>query len=387
MKQPKLFLDKFKLRRKAFGDERRLNMTKMILDKAPSFPLSVEYKDIDEAVQEWVDKDLDVSYDGVKLPTFKLFSNQRISEYAQNWRHLDEAGNLIMNFKTVTRENNPQQGKNQGEIFNIPGDRKYPMFMVPILQENGQQAYDLYSMKQPFCADMTYSVTLITNKYELLNEMNQLMLDKFKAINCYIAPNKHYMPMKLDSISDDSEYGIDDRKYYSQTFKIVVKAYIIKESDYSVTKIASRASIRLLGIDNKIKSKVQIEEDYIEDKCNQVDNINPYYKKRLTITVNIPVCEKKVEFNVDTDFNLTEVETNNVYDFILKVNGETQDLNQTVKFYDGDNIKIEISRDEYMNNSSIKFIGINPKIVIDGNYNPESSLDEPITDEDLIYNA
>ena len=147
MIQPKPFLDKFKLRNKAKGVERRRNMSKIILEHAPNFPLSVEYKDIDEAFQKWVENDLDVEYDGKKIPTFKLFSNQRINEYAQSWKHLDEVGNLLMNFKTITRENNPKHGENQGGYYNIPGDRDYPMFMVPVLQENGQEAYDMYSMK------------------------------------------------------------------------------------------------------------------------------------------------------------------------------------------------------------------------------------------------
>ena len=134
MIQPKPFLDKFKLRHKAKGVERRRNMSKIILEHAPNFPLSVEYKDIDEAFQKWVENDLDIEYDGKKIPTFKLFSNQRINEYAQSWKHLDEVGNLLMNFKTITRENNPKHGENQGGYYNIPGDREYPMFMVPVLQ-------------------------------------------------------------------------------------------------------------------------------------------------------------------------------------------------------------------------------------------------------------
>ena len=64
----------------------------------------------------------------------KLFSNQRINEYAQTWSHLDETGNLILNFKTVTRDNDPKS-ENQGQWYNCPGDRDYPMFIVPTLQE------------------------------------------------------------------------------------------------------------------------------------------------------------------------------------------------------------------------------------------------------------
>ena len=220
---PKSQIDKLKLRNKAIGVERRRNMSKLILEHAPNFPLGVSYKDIDKTFMEWVENDLYIAYDGKKLPTFKLFANQRINEYAQTWRHLDEIGNVLMNFKTVTRDNNPKKGTNQGEFYNIPGNRDYPMFIVPTLQENGTEAYDMYTMKQPFSIDMLYKIAIITNKYELLNEMNELVNYKFKSLNCYIAPNNHFMPMTLENISDESEYSIDDIKYYSQTYEIKIK--------------------------------------------------------------------------------------------------------------------------------------------------------------------
>lgn len=117
---PKSHIEDINYRKKAFGTERRRNMSKMILEHGTPFPKGVELKDIDESVKEWVEKSLDVSYNGQKLPTFRLFSSQRLNEYAQTWQHLDETSNLLLNFKTINRENNPKQGQNQGNSFNIP---------------------------------------------------------------------------------------------------------------------------------------------------------------------------------------------------------------------------------------------------------------------------
>ena len=72
--------------------------------------------------------------------------------------------------------------------------------------------------------------------YELLNEFNLMMNDKFKSIQCYIRPNDHFIPMILNDISDESEYSIDNRQYYSQTYNITVKAYIITEDDMKEIK-------------------------------------------------------------------------------------------------------------------------------------------------------
>ena len=138
--QPKPYMDRLRLRNHAVGTERRRNMSKLILENQTFFPKPVTYEDIDKAFFKWVDEKLDIAYNGKRLPTYKLFSNQKLSEYSQTWSNLDDTGNIIMNFKTITRENNPQHGESQGGNYNVPGNRDYPMFYVPVLQENGEEA-------------------------------------------------------------------------------------------------------------------------------------------------------------------------------------------------------------------------------------------------------
>ena len=148
--QPKPYLDRLRHRNHAFGTERRRNMSKIILENQTFFPKPVTYEDIDRTFFEWVDKKLEVVYDGKRLPTYKLFSNQKLSEYSQTWQNLDDTGNIIMNFKTITRENNPQHGESQGGNYNVPGNRDYPMFYVPVLQENGERRHDPHQPAQHF---------------------------------------------------------------------------------------------------------------------------------------------------------------------------------------------------------------------------------------------
>lgn len=237
---PKAYRDKLRLRHHAYGVERRRNMSKIILEHGTPFPLPIEYSDIDNEMFEWLDKKINLVYEGKRVPTYKLYSTQRLSEYSQTWEQTDDYGNIIMNFKTVTRENNPQKGDINGGYFNIPGHKDFAMFYVPVLQENGVEAYDKYTMKQPFGVNFMYSLSIIANKMELVNEMNEQMHYEFSAINTYIAPNGHPMSMTLEDVSDESEYTIDDRKYYSQTYKVKVRGYIIRKEDYQVERIPSR---------------------------------------------------------------------------------------------------------------------------------------------------
>ena len=376
MIQPKPFLDKLNLRSEKEGKERRYDMSLKILEKGTPLPLPVEYKDIDACMQKWVEDELNIVYDGVKLPTFKLFANQRINEYAQTWKHLDENGNVLLNFKTITRENNPQKGENQGTYANIPGDRDYPMFLVPTLQENQQIAYDMYSMKQPFCVNLEYSISIVTNKYELLNIMNLAVHDRFKSINSYIYPNNHPMPLTLESVTDDSEYALDDRKYYSQTFKLKLKAYIIQEKDFKVTKLPSRIAIKSIGDKKKHYNKNVIYDDNgYWDECPSNNEQPRYYYKKIVLTVNFKRNET-FEMIFDNDFILRNVETYNIYDFLIFLNDEKQDLTNEVKIYKEDKFLIKISKDNILNDSKIVIIGFDPNVVYDAEFNPESALDE-----------
>ena len=237
---PKAYREKLRLRNHSFGVERRRNMSKIILEYGTPIPKSVEYSDIDESMYKWVEEHIKIVYDGKRLPTYKLYSTQRLSEYLQTWDKQDEVGNPIINFLTITRENNPQRGESQGNYFNIPGHKDFAMFYVPVLQENGTEAYDKYTMKQPFQVNFIYAISIISNKMEIINEMNELMHYEFSAIDCYVSPNDHPMSMTLDDVSDNSEYSIDDRKYYSQTYKVKVRGYIIRKEDYKVERIPSR---------------------------------------------------------------------------------------------------------------------------------------------------
>ena len=83
--QPKPYMDKLRLRHHAYGVERRRNMSKIILENQSYFPKPIEYSDIDEAMFKWVDENIRIAYDGKRLPTYKLYSTQRLSEYLQEW--------------------------------------------------------------------------------------------------------------------------------------------------------------------------------------------------------------------------------------------------------------------------------------------------------------
>ena len=428
-------MDKLRLRRVSNGGERRRNISLRILEKGTPLPKPIEYADIDNAMFEWVDKKFDLTCNGKKLPTYKLYSTQRLSEYAQSWSNLDESGSLILNFKTITREMNPQKGMSQGGYFNIPGHKDFAVFYVPILQENGTEAFDRYTIKQPFAVSLIYTVSIITNKVELLNEMNQLMNYEFNAINAFLYPNEHPMSMKLDSVSDDSEYSIEDRKYYAQSYKITVNGYIIRKEDFSVERIPSRFVMAMKdsvgneyrrGKNRKLSERVTFMEDLPntsktkkftlsamggESDCEAFpfgnDKMRPqeivpiedadtsccigegdkYYNKVVKILIDFDECLTEIKFAIDKDIVINSVEVENVHDFRILINQEVVSLNDEIKMYAEDEITVKISRKDMFAKSSLTLVGYDPNVAIDSSDLKESSLDEPIGEEIIEINT
>lgn len=301
--------------------ERRQNISKEIVRHSDYLPKTLNYEDIDRCFKDWVDNSISIIQDGIKLPTMVLYSNQRFSEYMQTWKYTDENNNVRLNFKTVTRENNPSHGTIMGDSYNIPGDRFYKLKSINANDELGRKYRIDYKMRQPTTVDIIYKVSIMTNKYLTINEFNETIHHLFRAKQSYLCVNGHYMSMTLENISDESEYNIEDRQFFSQTFTVKLKGYIIKEEDFKVEENPIATVICFEG-DNAKRRKPTIE----------LSEYNPCYveelklfKKVIEIDVDISFCypnKGKIKFTMDEDFILTGVklhEPNNIVNDNMKL--------------------------------------------------------------------
>lgn len=342
-----------KLKRDIVGKERRENLVKEVLQDNTSLPKPVEYEDIDKEFERWVSEELDISFEEQKLPTYLMLTNQRFSEYLQSWQHVDEKKNLILNFKAITRENNPKLGSIVGDTRNIPGDIDFLMKRVQAVDKSGHRYFIDYRVKQPISIDLIYTVSIFTNKYQLLNDFNMMMNEKFKAIDCYIRPNGHFMPMKLTDISDESEYNIDDRRYYSQSYAITVMAYIMSKDSFSVVE---QPMLVFECFDGEVKPKTIIESFDPDIECD--DNPNSAYEQIEVITT-IPRDKKGHGFRIDCDSEITSIVIQNVRYFRMSINGTYVDLDKYLNNIESSCYKdVEITLDEPIKlniNDSIKF--------------------------------
>lgn len=344
-----------KMRDKIFGPERRSNLYKEVLKDSTPLPLPVEYKDIDEEFKRWVDEDLYMEFEGSRVPTIALFSNQRFTEYMQSWQTTDNKKNLLLNFKTITRENNPKAGTIVGQTRNIPGERTYLMRRVESRDRAGRKYYTDYRVKQPFSVDLIYTVSIVTNKYEMLNDFNQMINDKFKAIDCYIRPNGHFMAMKLNEISDKSEYSIDNRQFYSQSYNITVMAYIMPEDSFIVEE---RSELRFIGMEGDVTAHSYAEIE--ELPCNY-EKESKYAFVPIKITIHFEPCDSKYKFVIDCNFQAKEVTLNNVRNYKVYVNDEETVIDDKFRVKTGDEIAIKsLNKIRYSSPADIEIEGVDP---------------------------
>ena len=333
--------------KKMEGKSVRRGYGNQIMYNETDLPKPVTYEDIDSTMADYIKEKINLSDpDGKKVPLFSLYSNQRFSEYSQTWEHTDKDGNLLMNFMTINRENNPKNGTNQGSYWNIPGNRFYPLLKRTVLEEDGTETLEIYSMRQPYAIDMTYHVNFVTNTFAMINKFNQTVISMFKARQDYIRVNGHYFPLILETINDETSYTIEDRRFFVQSIDLNLMTYINDKEDFKVDRFPKNASLHMQGDKRKRKVSVGIED--FEDK-------------KIDITMDFEPYVFKIEFDMDTDVKIENYDMQNIRNFRLFSNDTPVYYEKGFKLKDGDNVKIKIKPIDESRSSKIILHGIDEK--------------------------
>ena len=328
-----------------YGDGQRLSFQENELKNAPIVPNPVEYEDIDKAFCDYFKNNITlVDEEGKPFNAYTFFSNQRFSEFSQTWGHDDEDGNLLMNFFTITRENNPNWGTLQGGAFNIPGDNRFTVLMREILDDTGVECYEITSMSQPIQVDIKYRYSLVTGKFKYLNDFNQKVNKLFESKQCYLCVNGHYMPMVLDNISDVSDYTIDGRKFYSQSMDITLMAYIIPKDDIKVNIVPKRRKVTT--------SLKQYDKTIVTMDCDDDS------EKDFTLNIKFNKNVSKVNFKLDEKMELNFVDKENANKVSMKINDEDVDIYSCLTIKPGDEIFIKFVKPVTLKSSEIIFKGV-----------------------------
>lgn len=334
-------MKKIQIKRKQFGNGQRLLHQENILENSLLIPSPVEYEDIDNAFCLFFDKMVDLIDDnGKKVPTFKVLSNQRFTEFSQTWEHTDEDGNLLTDFKLINRNINPSWGSIHNGMSNIPGNNRFTVKIRDIIDDTGVECYEITSMSQPLSVDFEYTLTYISDKIEKINKFNTQILNLFQSKQCYIYPKGHPMPMLLDAINDESNYNIEDRKFYSQPITIKVLGYIIPKDDIKVDIKPKRKHVKT-NLDKHLKAYVDMD---IDD-----DNNN------FCLNVKFPIGVNNVTFKLEDKVKVYLKTKNNVNS--IWINDEPLGYNDNLIFLPNEEINIKITQYHSKKESELFFNG------------------------------
>ena len=80
--------------------------------------------------------------------------------------------------------------------------------------------------------------------------------------------------------------------------------------------------------------------------------------------------------------DIDTIETDNVYDFRIKLNGEKVTFDEEIRLHKGDEIYINISRKDEYADSRLTLIGTDPNQMYDSKKVTDSILDEEVTEEE-----
>lgn len=215
------------------------SMKNLIIDKDTYLPNGVLHFDLDKGFKEFVKEKLKTVIDGNVVPVIML-TIQKWSEFTQTWEFVDEYKNIQMPFITIVRHPNTKPGTNANSLNNIPGDKTYTYAEVPTW-DGIRKGVDLYKIPYPTPIDITYDVRIFTTKQTDLNSFNKTTLKKLRSLQTYTMVNGHYIPIILESESDESEISnIETRRFYVQTFNFTLQGFLLDPDDFEVVPAINR---------------------------------------------------------------------------------------------------------------------------------------------------
>lgn len=228
------------------------------ITKSDSFlPDSLYHDDLDMGMLEFVKENFVITTDGEQIPIIpKILTLQRWGEFTSNWQFSDEDGNVKLPFIAVVRKPEVQPGSNPVVQRTIP-DRMSFYYASKPTWDGTRMGADIYKIPQPVAVDISFDVTIVCTKFRDLNKFNKIVLQKFSSRQAYTSIKGHYIPIILESVTDNSPMDmLDGRRFYLQTYKFILLGYIVDSEEFEVKPAISRAVLMTEFIEsNNFKKK------------------------------------------------------------------------------------------------------------------------------------
>jgi hypothetical protein len=328
------------------GDKKidgKTNWPKQFLDQNKQFlPRDVDINDLDGGFYNFIKTDLLDTIGFAGMPTH-ILSLQRWAEFKTTWQTSDKYKNIQIPFMTVTKTGNPEVGTNPAD-FKIPVREKFPYMKVPVVSNN-KKGIDIYSIPNPVGVDLSYEVRFFSYKMSELNTVHNIVSEIFASAQAYVNIKGHYFPIMLDEINNESEItSLDTKRFYVLNFVMRLQGYIVDAEEFDIKPAVTRMLI-MTEMSEKL-TKPKVHKFYDKHKK----------QNELTLLLEfLPGTQSEIYFNSEDSINVTSVCTENVDNYIIKINGVTVGTEFSIK--QGDTIYVYMDKTDELETSEISLNG------------------------------
>jgi len=321
-----------------FGLDRRKELVDKINQDGTFLPKSLLHADLDGGFLDFVKEDLKLVVEGKSVPNVDiLLTTQNWAQLTETWDFQNVDKNVEPPFITVVRNPEVKYGTNPATVYTIPNRRLYFYAQVPTWDGN-RHGMDIYKIPQPVPVDITYQVKIVCNRMRELNAFNKLIIEKFSSKQAYRVIKGHYIPIVMNSVTDESVMDMEKRKYYIQSYDFTMLGFLIDENEFEVMPAINRV-LKVVEVDTRSKKRFKKYEE--EDKNTDV-----------LYTFGTGTTEQSRLFSYTTDILVGT--TTNVIDYDVFINDDFYGTNiSPIQLNNGDFLKFQVTKDNPFLESTI----------------------------------
>jgi len=310
--------------------ERREQLLEFIQKDGTYLPKGVLHADLDRGMLDFVRDELECVVDGKKVSNIDLIITlQNWAQFTQTWNTEDLNGNVQLPFITTVRQPEVPFGTNPSLQYTIPNRKEFLYAQVPTW-DGTRKGMDVYKIPQPIPVDITYDVKIVCNRMRELNEFNKIVMQKFSSRQAYTFIKGHYIPIVMNSVSDNSVTEVNKRKFYVQNYNFTMLGFLMDEEEFQISPAITRA-LTLLEVNNKTGSRKATKVP------GRPDNFD------LDIKFTSSQTQKVETFRYTVDLLVTGTENIDSYDVYIDGSYVGSDLS-TIQITDGDLVTIDITK-------------------------------------------
>ena len=341
MPLPKQVIPTLPLVPKKTLSERREQLLQYITKDGTYLPKSVLHADLDRGMLDFVKGDLEVVTAGKVVPMIDIIiTTQNWSQYVETATFSDKDFNVSPPFITVVRQPEVKYGTNPSLQYTIPNRKQFYYASVPTWNGN-EQGMDIYTIPQPVPVDINYSVKIVCNRMRELNQLNKIVMQKFSSRQAYTFIKGQYVPIIMNNISDESQVGLGERKYYIQSYDFTMLGYLIDKEEFQVKPAIARA-VQIMELDTSTVRK---------KRKKFPENPNEFLSNFLYVS-GVTTLSEKIDFTAD----MTWIGSENVSNFDVYINGDYFGSNvNKIQITTNDILTITVTKNNSSQEGVIKF--------------------------------